>query len=137
MSESIQKKKFFHRWKHTYRMVFFNDTTLEERWRVRFTFRNILSIAGTIIIMMIGGSMALVMYTPLRVLVPGYPTNALRHQIQTVVNRLDSLEHEIYLRDRYIHIVNAIVAGREPELPETGTDNDPVNYENITFTRSE
>ena len=139
MSEDTQKKKkkFFHRWKHTYRLVFFNDSTFEERWHVRFTPRNILSIAGTIIIILVVGSMALVMYTPLRVLVPGYPTNAMRQQIQTVINRLDSLEHEIHLRDQYIHIVNAIVAGREPELAEVGTENAPISYENITFTRSE
>jgi len=85
---------------------------------------------------LVGGSMALVMYTPMRVLVPGYPTNSMRQQIQTVINRLDSLEYEIHLRDKYIHIVNAIVAGREPELAEAGAESAPVNYESITFTRS-
>ena len=139
MSESTQKKKtkFFHRWKHAYRLVFFNDSTLEERWHVRLSFSNILSIAGTIFIILVGGSMALVMFTPMRVLVPGYPTEAMRRQIETITIHLDSLEYEVRLRDKYIQTVNAIIAGREPELTEANAENNPVNYENLSFARSE
>ena len=139
MPESTEKKreKFFRRLKHTYRLVFFNDNTFEEVWHVRFTRMNVLSITGTIFIILVGGSMALVMFTPLRVLVPGYPTDAMRRQIETTAIRLDSLEYEINLRDKYIHTVNAIIAGREPELTEANVENNPANYDNITFTRSE
>ena len=138
MSESTQKnsRKFFRRLKHAYRLVFFNDNTFEEVWQLRFTLRNVLSITGTVFIILVGGSMALVMFTPLRVLVPGYPTDAMRQQIVSNVIRLDSLENEIQLRDSYIHIVNAIVAGREPEMTDAGSENKSSNYENITFTRS-
>ena len=138
MSESTQNKreKFFHRLKHAYRLVFFNNNTFEEVWHLRFTLMNVLSLAGTVFIILVGGSMALVMFTPLRVLVPGYPTDAMRQQIKASVVRLDSLEYEIHLRDRYIRTVNAIVAGREPEMTNAGTENITANYENITFTRS-
>jgi lipoprotein NlpD len=140
MPENIQKKKrkFLHRLKHTYRLVFFNDKTFEEVFHVRFTLMNVLSIAGTIIIMLVGGSMALVMFTPMRELVPGYPTDGIRRQILVNALRLDSLEHEILLRDRYLNTVNAIVAGREPEMAETGAESSkPASYGNISFTRSE
>jgi len=139
MPESTQKKrmKISRLLKDPYRLVFFDDNTLEEVWSLWFTPRNLLSIIGTIIIILILGSMALVMYTPLRVLVPGYPTETMRQQIFANAIRLDSLEHEIRLRDRYINAVNAIVAGREPELTEVSAEGSPANYENITFTRSE
>jgi len=139
MSKSIQsnRKKLFQRLKHTFRLVFIQENTLEEVWHFRFTLINILSIAGTIFIILVVGSMALVMFTPLRVLVPGYPTNAMRQQIRTNIILLDSLEHEINLRDKYIYTVNAIVSGREPELTEVKTGDKSANYENITFTRSE
>jgi len=139
MTDSTPKKrkKFSQRLKHTYRFVFIREKTLEEVWRVRFTIRNILSIAGTIFIILVAGSMSLVMFTPLRLLVPGYPTDAMRQQITTNVIRLDSLEHEIKLRDKYIYAVNAIVSGREPELIEVETEGKLANYENITFKRSE
>ncbi len=138
MSDKSKRKKFFHKLKHTYRLVFFNDNTFEEVWHLRFTLINILSLAGTIFIILVGGSMALVMFTPIRELTPGYPTDAMRRQVVANAIRLDSLEHEIRLRDKYIGAVNAIVAGREPEMTENQTDNNGnVNYDNITFTRSE
>jgi len=139
MPDSTQKnkKKLFHRLKYKYRLVFYNDNTFEEVWHLRFTLKNVLSITGTIFILLVGGSMALVMFTPLRVLVPGYPTDAMRRQIEITAMRLDSLEYEINLRDRYIHTVNAIIAGREPDLTDASAENNPVNYENLSFTRSE
>jgi murein DD-endopeptidase MepM/ murein hydrolase activator NlpD len=138
MPESTEKKrkKFFRRLKHTYRLVFFNDKTFEEVWHLRFTLRNVLSITGTIFILLVGGSMALLMFTPLRELVPGYPSDGMRNQITSNALRLDSLEQEIHLRDKYINAVNAIVAGREPELTEANTEGSTASYENITFTRS-
>jgi murein DD-endopeptidase MepM/ murein hydrolase activator NlpD len=138
MPENIDNKRkgFFSNLKHTYRFVLFKDN-FDEVWHLRITAMNVLSIAGTVIIILIFGSMALVMFTPLRQLVPGYPNNAMRDQIYFNAMRLDSLEHEIHLRDQYINAVNAIVLGREPETAEDETTEDIPNYDNITFTRSE
>jgi murein DD-endopeptidase MepM/ murein hydrolase activator NlpD len=133
-----KRKKIFRKLKHTYRLVFFNDSTFEEVWHFRFTLINVLSITGTVIILLVGGSIALVMFTPLRELVPGYPTEVTRREMVTNVLRLDSLEYEIQLRDKYFNMLNAIISGREPEITDAYTENNGnVNYDNITFTRSE
>ncbi len=133
-----KRKKIFRKLKHTYRLVFFNDSNFEEVWHLRFTLINILSLAGTIFILLVGGSMALVMYTPMREFVPGYPTEAMRRELVANALRLDSLEYEIQLRDKYFNTINAIIAGREPEMTEFQSDNHTsTDYGNITFTRSE
>jgi len=139
MPKSTQKKRkeFFSLLKHKYRLVFFNDNTLEEAWHLRITLMNVLSIAGTIFIILVGGSMALVMFTPMRHLVPGYPTDAMRMQIVTNALRLDSLEYENNRLDRYIHTINDIVSGREPEEAGAEIKGKIANYENINFARSE
>ena len=138
MSEESKKKKIFHKLKHTYRLVFFNDNTFEEVWHLRFTLMNVLSLAGTMLIILVGGSMALVMFTPMREMVPGYPTEAMRRQLVTNAMRLDSLEYEIQLRDKYFDALNAVISGRDPVVEDRGTTtNTNGNYENITFTRSE
>ncbi len=138
MTEIPQKKKrkLFRQLKHTYRLVFFNDSTFEEVWHLRFTLMNVLSLAGTLFILLVGGSMALVMYTPIRELVPGYPTEAMRRELVTNIMRMDSLEYEIQLRDKYFNMLNAIIAGREPEITDTQMDNLGNDYRNITFSRS-
>ena len=138
MLENFQNrsKKFISRLRLTYRLVFFNDR-FDEVWHLRITLMNILSIIGTVIIILVIGSMALVMFTPLRQLVPGYPKNAMRDQIVNNVLRLDSLEYEIRLRDKYISSINAIITGVEPELNDTISEETHVNYDNISFTRSQ
>ena len=144
MSENVKnrRRKFISQLKHTHRLVFFNDNTFEEVWHLRITMMNVLSIVGFIILILVVGSMSLVMFTPLRYLVPGYPSEDVRTKIVTNAMRLDSLEHEIRLRDRYFNAINAIVAGREPEIEVDSEDNavdgndNPIVYDNIVFTRS-
>ncbi|MDR1864792.1 MAG: hypothetical protein LBR08_04385, partial [Bacteroidales bacterium] len=123
--------------KHTYRLVFFNDNNFEEVWHVRFTLINVLSVIGTVCLLLVGGSIALVMFTPMREWVPGYPTQAMRNRLVENVLRMDSLEYEIQLRDKYFHTVNAIVLGREPELTDPHAEGTNTDYTGITFNRSE
>jgi len=131
-----KRKRFIRKLKHTYRLVFFNHSTFEEVWHIRITLMNVLSIAGTVFIILVSGSMALVMFTPMRQLVPGFPTDAMRRQIVDNSLRLDSLEHEIRLRDMYTSAVNAILTGREPELTNMENRTVTASYDNIVFTRS-
>ena len=140
MSEKFQskRKKLISQLKHTFRLVFFNDNTFEKVWHLRITMMKILSIVGVIILILVVGSMSLVMFTPLRYLVPGYPSEGMRTQIVSNAIRLDSLEHEIRLRDRYFSAINAIVSGREPEIiddEEAENNENPIVYD-IVFTRS-
>ena len=136
-NNETKRKRLIRRLKHTYRLVFFNDDTFEEVWHFRVTLINVLSIAGTIILILVFGSMALVMFTPMRQLVPGYASDAMRSQVINNVLRLDSLEHEINLRDRFISTVNAIVTGREPDFIDDDNETNSISYDNISFTRSE
>ncbi|MDR2848798.1 MAG: M23 family metallopeptidase [Bacteroidales bacterium] len=118
-------------------MVFYNDSNFEEIWQIRVTFINFLSVFGTVFILLVGGSIALVMFTPMREWVPGYPTQAMRNQLVANVMRMDSLEYEIQTRDKYFRAMNAFISGREPELAEPTSDSSSTNYSKITFTRSE
>ncbi|MDR1672625.1 MAG: M23 family metallopeptidase [Bacteroidales bacterium] len=131
-----KRRKFFRKLKHTYRLVFFNDNNFEEVWHVRFTLINVLSTIGTVFILLVAGSIALVMFTPMREWVPGYPTQAMRNQLMENLLRLDSLEYEMQIRDSYFRTVNAIVLGREPEMTIPDADVSS-GYTHITFTRSE
>jgi murein DD-endopeptidase MepM/ murein hydrolase activator NlpD len=89
-----------------------------------------------VFILLVAGSIALVMFTPMREWVPGYPTQVQRNQLMENLLRLDSLEYELQIRDKYFRTVNAIVLGREPEITAPNTDISS-SYTSITFTRSE
>ncbi|MDR2848377.1 MAG: M23 family metallopeptidase [Bacteroidales bacterium] len=137
MPEKKQEKTFFRKLKNTYRMVFYNDSNFEEVWQIRVTLINFLSLFGTAFMVLVGGSIALVMFTPMREWVPGYPTQTMRNQLVANILRIDSLEYELQTRDKYFRAMNAFIAGREPELTEPPADSSNANYSKIIFTRSE
>ncbi|MDR3093580.1 MAG: M23 family metallopeptidase [Bacteroidales bacterium] len=137
MPENQEKKTVFRKLKNTYRFVFYNDSNFEEVWQMRVTLLNFLSVFGFIFLLLVGGSIALVMFTPMREWVPGYPTQAMHNQLVANVMRMDSLEYELQTRDKYFRAMNAFISGREPKLTEPPSDSTNTDYSQITFTRSE
>jgi murein DD-endopeptidase MepM/ murein hydrolase activator NlpD len=136
MSESKPKGKFFHKLKYIYRLAFYNDSTFAEVWHIRFTLVNVLSFCGTIFLLLVSGSIALVMFTPMREWVPGYPTQTMRDQLMENILRIDSLEYENHARDKYFHAVKAFITGEETDFTELTGDANGSTYSGITFTRS-
>lgn len=131
----ISPKKRKRNWKDKYWLALFDDKTFEEKWRVRFTRINAFLLTLFILLFIVGLTTALISFTKLREFVPGYPDAYTRENIIKNVERLDSLEYELELRDRYFQTINAIVSGREPieRFPERDTT---VDYSNITFNTS-
>ena len=58
----------------------------------------------------------LIAYTNIRELIPGYPDAAMRQHIRTNAMKLDSLEHEQFVRDQYFENLNRIISGEVPEM---------------------
>jgi murein DD-endopeptidase MepM/ murein hydrolase activator NlpD len=130
-----RRKLLMKKLKHKYRLVFFNDNTFEEVWHLRLSLFNILSVVGTIAILLVVFVIVLMAFTPLRELIPGYPDEAMRSSIFTSALRLDSVQEELRKRDQYFMNLNALISGRDPIRFETPTDSTK-NVKNITFTKS-
>jgi len=111
----VSKRKIFHK----YRLVFFNDKTFEEVWHLRVNAFTLLSVAGTLCLLLIFGSMALVMFTPMRELVPGYFSEKTKRQLMETVMRLDSVENEIVLRDKYLYALQNTLLGKDSVTTDT------------------
>lgn len=97
-----------------YRLTVADDTTFEEKWRVRFTKRNGILLVVAFVVLLVGGTFSLVAFTGLRGLIPGYPNAETRRDIMLNAVRLDSLEQEIELRDRFFANMNSIISGNGP-----------------------
>ncbi len=121
--------------KHKYRLVFFNDNTFEEVWHLRLSAMNVLSAVGTISVVMIGLVIALMAFTPLRSLIPGYPDEDMKQKNLTNSIRLDSLENQLRIRDQYFANLNALISGQEPINYANKADSTK-NYKKIRFTKS-
>lgn len=132
MPKNEKKKRS---WRDKYRFSVSNDTTFEEVWRIRLTKYNSFLLITFLLFFIIGSTSLLIAFTNLREIIPGYPDIAMRRNILLSAIRLDSLEKELDLRDKYFANINAIIAGRQPADVYTLRDSSR-NYKSITFRTS-
>lgn len=128
-----EKKKS--NWRDKYRFSIINDHTLEEVWRIILTRYNAFLLITFLFVVIVWGTSTLISFTNLREFIPGYPDVKMRRNILLSAIRLDSLDRELKLRDKYFDNINAIISGRQPlELisrPDTTRD-----YKAIAFNTS-
>lgn len=132
MAKEEKKKR---NWQDKYRFSIYNDITFEEVWRIRLTRYNAFLLITFLVLFIVGGTTSLIVFTNLREFIPGYPDVTMRRNILLSAIRLDSLEREIELRDKYFYNLNAIISGKEPVEIITPQDTN-LKYNNIKFTNS-
>jgi murein DD-endopeptidase MepM/ murein hydrolase activator NlpD len=111
MAKNDKKKN---NWRDKYRFSVINDATFEEVWRVRLTQYNAFLLITFLILFIIGATTSLIAFTNLREFIPGYPDVIMKRNILMSAIRLDSLEGELALRDKYFANLNAIISGNKP-----------------------
>ena len=125
-----EKKKS--NWRDKYRFSVINDHTFEEVWRIRLTRYNAFLLITFLVVFIIGSTASLISFTNLREFIPGYPDVTMRRNILISAIRLDSLDKELALRDRYFANLNAIISGKQPDELFLHQDTTQ-NYKTIKF----
>ena len=132
MAKNEKKKS---NWRDKFRFAVFNDTTYEEVWRLRLSKYNASLALAFVIFTIIGITTCLIAFTNLREFIPGYPDVNMRRAILMNAIMLDSLEHEIDIRDKYFDDLNAVISGKQPisrvEMRDTTRD-----YSRVSFHKS-
>ena len=122
-------------WRDKYRFSVVNDHTFEEVWRIKLTRYNAFLLTSLLLFFIIGGTATLISFTNLREFIPGYPDVGMRRNILLSAIRLDSLERELNLRDKYFANLNLIISGKPPAENVFMQDTSG-NYSSIKFTVS-
>ena len=132
MAKDDKKKS---NWRDKYRFSVINDHTLEEIWRIILTRYNAFLLITFLLVFIIVATSALISFTNLREFIPGYPDVAMRRNILMSAIRLDSLDHQLKLRDKYFENLNSIISGNA--LVEMSAQQDTAkNYKAIKFNTS-
>lgn len=102
------------RLRNKFRFSIFNDTSHAELFVFRANgLMMLLSIILAIIFIILSVTI-LISYTPLRELIPGYPSAQMRRTIVQNAIKLDSLERTVKLWDFQLNNIQRIVTGQEP-----------------------
>ena len=134
MSEKTPRK-LFQKLIHKYRLVLLNEDTFEEVGNIRLTRLNLIALVGLVLFLLVAITYILIAFTNIRELIPGYPDAAMRQHIRTNAMKVDSLEYEQTVRDRYFDNLNLIISGDAPEMYVNDTTG-MVNSQDINFRRS-
>jgi murein DD-endopeptidase MepM/ murein hydrolase activator NlpD len=132
MAKDDKKKS---NWRDKYRFSVINDHTLEEVWRIILTRYNAFLLITFIILFIIWGTSTLITFTNLREFIPGYPDVTMRRNILLSAIRLDSLDRELKLRDKYFDNLNSIISGNQPITASMRLDTTK-NYKDIKFNKT-
>ena len=82
----------FKRLRNTYRLVVMNDDTYEEVITFRLSRLSVYIGLSAIFVLLVGLTIALIAFSPLKYYIPGYGTKESRTALQLLKIRTDSLE---------------------------------------------
>lgn len=122
MNRKELRKKIFQMLKDHYRLIIYNDSTIQTVWSIKLTPIKVLTLGSLGAILLILLTTTIIAYTPLRENIPGYPSAKERQQILRNYIMVDSLEHDIQIRDRYINKIKALFEGEVPLEQSAGAD---------------
>jgi hypothetical protein len=99
------------RLQNRYRLVVMNDDTYEEVVTFKLSRMSVYITLSTIFVLLTGLTVALIVFTPLRLYIPGYGDMNATKELRDLKIRTDSLEQVMIDKDRYLQSVKGVLLG--------------------------
>lgn len=99
------------RLRNRYRLVVMNDDTYEEVVTFKLSRLSVYIGLSTIFVVLIGLTVALIIFTPLKYYIPGYDDLRVGREYRQMKYRVDSLEKEVNFQARYIDNIKKVLNG--------------------------
>lgn len=104
---------------NNYRLVVMNDDTFEEVVTFRLSRLSVYIGLSTAFVLLVGLTIALIAFSPLKYYIPGYGTRESRTALQVLKMRTDSLEQAIRYKEQYLDGVRKVLSGNTPSQLDT------------------
>jgi hypothetical protein len=114
------------RLRNRYRLVIMNDDTYEEVVTFKLSRFSVYATLSTMFVMLTGLTVALIVFTPLKMYIPGYGDVSNTRELRELKIRTDSLEQAMKYKDEYMKSVKRVLEGDNSVKLDTTTLNIPV-----------
>ena len=129
---NLDNNNTFKRRSNTYRLVVMNDDTFDEVIAFRLSRKSVYIGFSITFILLVGLTIALIAFTPLKYYIPGYGTKESRSALELLKIRTDSLEQSIHYKEQYLEGLKKVLSEGNPkqldtlplQLPESKQSND-------------
>lgn len=99
------------RLRNRYRLVVMNDDTYEEVTNFRLTRLSVYVVLCTIFVLLVGLTVALIVFTPLKYYIPGYGSAKIDREYRQLKYVTDSLEKQVTYQSQYIDGLKKVLTG--------------------------
>jgi len=99
------------RLQNRYRLVVMNDDTYEEVVTFKLSRLSVYVFLSTVFVLLTGLTVALIVFTPLKLYIPGYGDLNNTKELRELKIRTDSLEQEVRYRDQYLEGLRNVLQG--------------------------
>lgn len=107
------------RLRNRYRLVVMNDDTYEEVVTFKLSRLSVYIALSTIFVVLVGLTVALIVFTPLKYYIPGYDDLKVGREYRQMKYRVDSLEKEVRFQSGYIENIKKVLRGDATALDTT------------------
>ncbi len=115
----IKDKSSLRNLRHRYRLTIMNEDSFEEITSFSMTRRTVYFVMSFFFVVLVGLTVVLIAFTPLKYYIPGYGTSRNETGYVTLKQRADSLENEIRVQKQYTDGIKSILKGTEQSLDTT------------------
>src|ERR1700759_4600978 len=99
------------RLRNRYRLVVMNDDTYEEVTNFRLSRMSVYVALSTIFVVLVGLTVALIIFTPLKYYIPGYNDLKVGREYRQMKYRVDSLDRQVHDQANYIEAIRKTLRG--------------------------
>ncbi len=109
------------RLRNRYRLVIMNDDTYEEVVTFKLSRLSVYVGMSVIFVMLVGLTVALLSFTNLKYMIPGYGNQGSLTELRQLKVRTDSLEQTLLLKQQYYDGIKKVLAGDADAVPRDTT----------------
>jgi hypothetical protein len=110
------------RLQNRYRLVVMNEDTYEEVVTFRLSRRGVYVLLSTVFVLLIGVTVALIVFTPLKYYIPGYGSSQAGQAYRQLKYKTDSLEKQVRYQGQYLESLKKVVSGEPLTLDTQALD---------------
>ena len=114
------------RLRNRYRLVVMNDDTYEEVVTFKLSRLSVYVALSTMFVLLTGLTVALIVFTPMKMYIPGYGEASNTRELRVLKMRTDSLEQVMKYKDQYMNNIKNVLEGDLSVKLDTTVLNIPV-----------
>ena len=107
----LEEDSTLQRLRNRYRLVIMNDDTYEEVVTFKLSRLSVYIGLSTIFVLLVGLTVALIVFTPLKYYIPGYDDLKIGREYKQMKYKVDSLEKQVIYQGQYINGIKKVLNG--------------------------